>query len=43
MVRVLLRLGYRVRFAVVAGGHDYGSWRAAFDPHLPDLLRAAFR
>jgi enterochelin esterase family protein len=43
MVRVLLRLGYRVRFAVVAGGHDYASWRAAFDPHLPDLLRAAFR
>ena len=43
MVRVLLRLGYRVRFAVVAGGHDYPSWRAAFDPHLPDLLRAAFR
>ena len=43
MVRVLQRLGYRVRFAVVPGGHDYGSWRAAFDPHLPDLLRAAFR
>jgi enterochelin esterase family protein len=43
MVRVLLRLGYRVRFAVVPGGHDYASWRAAFDPHLPDLLRAAFR
>jgi enterochelin esterase family protein len=43
MVRVLLRLGYRVRFVVVPGGHDYASWRAAFDPHLPDLLRAAFR
>jgi enterochelin esterase-like enzyme len=43
MVRVLLRLGYRVRFAVVPGGHDYGSWRAAFDPHLPDLVRAALR
>jgi len=43
MVRVLLRLGYRVRFVVVPGGHDYTSWRAAFDPHLPDLLRAAFR
>ncbi len=43
MVRVLLRLGYRVRFAVVPGGHDYVSWRAAFDPHLPDLLRAALR
>lgn len=42
MVRVLLRLGYRVRFVVVPGGHDYTSWRAAFDPHLPDLLRAAF-
>jgi enterochelin esterase-like enzyme len=41
MARVLLRLGYRVRFAVVAGGHDYASWRAAFDPHLPDLVRAA--
>ncbi len=43
MVRVLLRLGYRVRFVVVPGGHDYPSWRSAFDPHLPDLLRAAFR
>jgi enterochelin esterase family protein len=43
MARVLLRLGYRVRFAVVAGGHDYPSWRAAFDPHLPDLIRAALR
>ncbi len=42
MVRVLLRLGYRVRFVVVPGGHDYPSWRSAFDPHLPDLLRAAF-
>jgi enterochelin esterase-like enzyme len=40
MARVLLRLGYRVRFAVVAEGHDYPSWRAAFDPHLPDLVRA---
>jgi enterochelin esterase-like enzyme len=43
MARVLLRLGYRVRFAVVPGGHDYASWRAAFDPHLPDLIRAAVR
>jgi enterochelin esterase-like enzyme len=43
MVRVLHRLGYRVRFAVVPGGHDYASWRKAFDPHLPDLLRAALR
>jgi len=40
MVRVLIRLGYRVRFAVVPGGHDYRTWRAAFDPHLPDLVRA---
>lgn len=43
MARVLIRLGYRVRFAIVAGGHDYPSWRAAFDPHLPDLIRAAIR
>jgi enterochelin esterase-like enzyme len=43
MARVLLRLGYQVRFAVVPGGHDYPSWRAAFDPHLPDLIRAAIR
>ena len=43
MARVLLKLGYRVRFAVVGGGHDYGSWRAGFDPHLPDLVRAAVR
>jgi enterochelin esterase family protein len=43
MARVLHRLGYPVRFAVVPGGHDYRSWRAAFDPHLPDLVRAATR
>jgi enterochelin esterase-like enzyme len=43
MARVLHRLGYRVRFAVVTGGHDYPSWRAAFDPHLPDLVRAVLR
>ena len=43
MARVLHRLGYRVRFAVVPGGHDYRSWRAAFDPHLPDLVRAVLR
>jgi enterochelin esterase family protein len=43
MVRVLRRLGYRVRFVIVPGGHDYISWRAAFDPHLPDLVRAAVR
>jgi enterochelin esterase-like enzyme len=41
MVRVLRRLGYPVRFAVAPGGHDYPSWRAAFDPHLPDLIRAS--
>jgi enterochelin esterase-like enzyme len=41
MVRVLRRLGYPVRFAVVAGGHDYTCWRAAFDPHLPHLVGAA--
>jgi enterochelin esterase family protein len=40
MARVLTRLGYRVRFRAVDGGHDYPSWRAAFDPHLPDLVRA---
>lgn len=43
MARVLIRLGYRVRFAVVPGGHDYPSWRGAFEPHLTDLLRAALR
>jgi enterochelin esterase-like enzyme len=43
MARVLLRLGYRVRFAVVPGSHDFPSWRAAFDPHLPDLVRAVLR
>ena len=41
MVRVLRRLGYHVRFAVVPGGHDYTSWRAALDPYLPNLVRAA--
>lgn len=40
MARVLNRLGYRVRFVAVGGGHDYPSWRAAFEPHLPDLVRA---
>jgi len=40
MARVLSRLGYRVRFVAVDGGHDYPSWRAAFEPHLPDLVRA---
>lgn len=43
MARVLLRLGYRVRFVAVPGGHNYPSWGAAFDPHLPDLLRAVVR
>jgi enterochelin esterase-like enzyme len=43
MVRVLRRLGYRVRFVVAPGGHDYASWRSLFDPHLPEVVRAAAR
>jgi enterochelin esterase-like enzyme len=31
--------GYDVTFAVGEGGHDWNTWRAAFDPHLTDLLR----
>lgn len=30
--------GYDATLDEVAGGHDYPSWRAAFDPHLPELL-----
>ena len=43
MARILARLGYPVRFEVTPGGHDYGSWRAALDPHLADLVAAALR
>jgi enterochelin esterase-like enzyme len=31
--------GYRVRFHVNPGGHDWPSWRSTFEPHLLGLLR----
>jgi enterochelin esterase family protein len=34
--------GYDVALEEVAGGHDYPSWRAAFDPHLTGLLAKAW-
>ncbi len=43
MARILAALRYPIELHEVPGGHDYPSWRAAFDPHLPALLRAAER
>jgi enterochelin esterase family protein len=34
----LVRQGYDVRLAEIAGGHDFPSWRDALDPHLTQLL-----
>lgn len=42
MAAALARQGYDVRLAETAGGHDYPSWRAAFDPHLTRLLAKAW-
>jgi S-formylglutathione hydrolase FrmB len=35
--------GWDAALHEVGGGHDYPSWRAAFDPHLTDLLAALWR
>ncbi len=43
MAAVLAGQGYAVEFAEVRGGHDWESWRAAFDPHFTDLLKKVFR
>lgn len=39
MAKALGEQGYEVTFAEVPGGHDWNSWRNAFDPHLTALLR----
>ena len=35
--------GYGASLVETAGGHDFGTWGAALDPHLEDLLAAAWR
>jgi enterochelin esterase-like enzyme len=42
MALTLRKQGYPVTFAEVPGGHDWDSWRAAFDPHLTSLLHQVF-
>lgn len=42
MVQTLMSAGITARLTEVDGGHDYPSWRAAFDPTLPDLLHHAW-
>ncbi len=39
MAHALAAGGCPVTLAEVPGGHDWPSWRAAFDPHLTALLR----
>jgi enterochelin esterase-like enzyme len=41
MADVLRAHGYPVALHEVPGGHDWQSWRAAFDPYLDGLLRQA--
>jgi enterochelin esterase-like enzyme len=43
MARALAGQGYDVELAEVPGGHDWESWRDAFDPHLTRLLAEAWR
>jgi enterochelin esterase-like enzyme len=43
MTGVLRGHGYPATLHEVPGGHDWASWRAAFDPNLDDLLRQACR
>jgi enterochelin esterase family protein len=42
MADVLRQHGYPVTLHELPGGHDWGSWRGAFDPYLDDLLRQAW-
>jgi len=35
--------GYRASLVETPGGHDFATWGAALDPHLEDLLTAAWR
>jgi enterochelin esterase family protein len=39
VARALRAHGYLVRFHTHPGGHDWPSWRSAFDPHLLRLVR----
>lgn len=39
MTQTLTDAGIAARLTEVDGGHDYPSWRAAFEPILPDLLQ----
>jgi enterochelin esterase-like enzyme len=41
MTGVLRGHGYPATLHEVPGGHDWASWRAAFDPYLDELLRQA--
>ena len=41
MTGVLRGHGYPATLHEVPGGHDWASWRGAFDPYLDDLLRLA--
>jgi enterochelin esterase family protein len=42
MARRLAELGHQVSFDEVPDAHTYVGWRDAFDPHLVDLLTAAW-
>jgi enterochelin esterase family protein len=41
MAQVLAGQDYFAEFYEVPGGHDFASWRDAFDPHLTRLLASA--
>ena len=43
MARVLAGLGHDVAFTEVPDAHTYVGWRDALDPHLVDVLAAAWR
>lgn len=42
MAHALAARGCPVTLTEVPGGHDWPSWRAAFDPHLTALVRKVF-
>jgi enterochelin esterase family protein len=43
MASALAAQGYDARLYEVRDLHNYTGWRDAFDPHLTDLLRCAWR
>ncbi len=43
MAHTLARLGHEVTFTEVPDAHTYVGWRDALDPHLVDVLAAAWR